>query len=107
MSKLKLPKGKTVVRPVRPSDHISKRGVPYWWAPEWTRCVNGSVGRIKAIKKDDDNVELHMLSKTGNLTYIQGSIQQEFIDWHEDNSIDYLLLGEDADDLIITDWEYE
>lgn len=30
-------KKKTVQRPNRDPDHYSKRGVPYWWAPEWTR----------------------------------------------------------------------
>jgi len=59
-----------------------------------------SYGKIHAVKTKKGDVELHMLSKTGNLSYIQGSIQQEFKKWHEDRSIDYLLLGEDPDDII-------
>lgn len=31
MAKIKLS------RPMRDPDHYSKRGVPYWWAPEWIR----------------------------------------------------------------------
>lgn len=58
-----------------------------------------SYGRIHAIKKNDD-VDLYMKSKDGNLSYIQGSIQQEFKLWHNDRSIDYLLLGMDPDDII-------
>jgi hypothetical protein len=49
-----------------------------------------------------------MVSKDGNMTYIQGSIQKEFKDWHTDRQIDYILLGETpqgASDLIITETE--
>jgi hypothetical protein len=41
-----------------------------------------------------------MHSKEGNLTYIQGSIQQEFKRWHEDRQIDCILLGMDPDDIL-------
>lgn len=86
-------------RPIRPADHVSKRGVPYWWAPEWCRDLNGSMGRIKPIKEKGD-VNLYMESKSGNLTYIQGSIQQEFKQWHLDRELDYILLGEDPEQLL-------
>jgi hypothetical protein len=49
-----------------------------------------------------------MLSKSGSLSYIQGSIQQEFKDWHDDRQIDYILLGESpeaASELIISETE--
>jgi len=103
-------KKQIVEKPLRDPDHISKRGVPYWWSPEWTRATSSactSFGKIKAIRKGDD-VSLYMLSKDGNLSYIQGSIQREFRDWHTDRQIDYILLGEtpnDASDLIITETE--
>lgn len=93
-----------VVPTWRPADHTSKRGVDYWWAPEWVRNLNGKAGKIRPIKnKKTGDVDLMMESKDGNLTYIQGSIQQEFKRWHEDRSIDYILLGEDADDLLNVD----
>lgn len=129
-------KSKTVTRPNRDPDHYSKRGVPYWWAPEWTRgtsadgvysadsfknhsggftqsfqskCILNSsgeyvdpcsgYGRIHAVK-ENGTVNLYMKAKDGNLSYIQGSIQKEFKKWHEDRSIDYLLLGMDPDDII-------
>lgn len=113
-----------VVRPTRDPDHYSKRGVPYWWSPEWIRGTSADLitndvqwadsvlnqqgqfvvpcagyGRIHAVKKNGD-VELYMKSKDGNLSYIQGSIQKEFKRWHEDRSIDYLLLGMDPDEII-------
>jgi hypothetical protein len=97
-----------VQRPDRPPDHVSKRGVHYWWSPEWLRGTsssNSSFGRIKAVK-EHGTVNLYMLSKDGNLSYIQGSIQDEFKKWHVDRSLDYLLLGEDPqeiDDLIINE----
>lgn len=116
-------KSKTT-RPNRDPDHYSKRGVPYWWAPEWTRGTSAdtihdnpggyavvptndgrfvqpclSYGRIHAIKKNGD-VELYMKSKEGDLSYIQGSIQREFKKWHEDRAIDYILLGMDPDEII-------
>jgi hypothetical protein len=100
-----------VDRPLRDPDHFSKRGVPYWWAPEWTRATTSdqvSYGKIKAILTKKNDVELHMVSKEGKLTYIQGSIQEEFKKWHDDRQIDYILLGEtpeDASKLIITETE--
>lgn len=48
-----------------------------------------------------------MLSKEGNVTYIQGSIQGEFHAWHQDRQIDAILLGVDEDEIIETAWEYE
>lgn len=120
-----------IARPNRDPDHYSKRGVPYWWAPEWIRgtaadCIyqpedklpleweivinangelvhpQGSYGRIHAVKNNGD-VELHMKSKEGKLTYIQGSIQKEFKRWHTDRSVDYLLFGLDPDEIIAND----
>jgi hypothetical protein len=99
-----------VQRPLRDPDHISKRGVYYWWAPEWVRgtsSANTTFVKIKAILKNGD-VDLHMVSKDGNMTHIQGSIQQEFKDWHDDRQIDYIILGEtpeSASELIITETE--
>lgn len=118
-------KNSSVQRPLRDPDHISKRGVPYWWAPEWTRATSSaatSFQKVKAIKEPSckgyntghkkcqcpNTVNLYMVSKDGNLTYIQGSIQQEFKDWHDDRQIDYILLGESpesASDLIISETE--
>jgi hypothetical protein len=89
-------------KPMRPPDHISKRGVPYWWASEWVRCLGTTVTRIKPIKEKSGEVNLYMLSKVGRLSYIQGSIQAEFKQWHQDRSIDYMLLGVDEDELIET-----
>ena len=110
MSDLAIPKGKKVKKPTREPDHISKRGKDYWWSPEWTREIGNGYGRIKAITKKnrygDDYVELFGLSKTGNMTYIQGSIQVEFYRWHLDNEIDYILLGIEIEEVILTDWEY-
>ncbi len=85
--------------PLREPDHVSKRGVNYWWSPEWIRCTDSSntrYGRIKAIK-EYNTVNLYMQSKDGNLTYIQGSIQQEFKDWHEKRKIDYFFLADELD----------
>ena len=48
-----------------------------------------------------------MVSKTGNVTFIQGSIQEEFRKWHEDQQIDCILLGVDEDEILASDWEYE
>ena len=92
-----------IEKPHRDHDHMSKRGVPYWFAPEWIRATSSSgtsYGKIAAVKEKDESVNLHMKSKHGNYTYIQGSIQKEFQQWHEDRSIDYLLLGIDADEII-------
>lgn len=99
-----------VNRPLREPDHVSKRGVPYWWAPEWTRATSSgesSYQKIKAIA-EKETANLYMVSKEGKLTYIQGSIQQEFKDWHEDRQIDYILLGETpeaASALIVSETE--
>lgn len=107
---MQTPKTAKVNRPLRDPDHFSKRGVPYWWAPEWIRATDRnqrSYGKIKAIKTKGD-VLLHMQSKDGKLTYIQGSIQQEFKKWHDDRQIDYILLGETpeaASDIIISETE--
>ena len=94
---------KVIQRPMRDPDHISKRGVPYWWAPEWVRATSSaetSFGKIAAVKEKDGSVNLYMKSKTGNFNYIEGSIQQEFRRWHEDRQIDYILLGIDLDEII-------
>lgn len=40
-----------------------------------------------------------MESKAGNRTYIQGSIQREFKEWHENRKIDYFFLAMDPDEL--------
>lgn len=106
MSSLALPKGKQVKKPLRDPDMVSKRGVPYWFFPEWVRDQGSTVGRIVALKHTDGHVYLHMLSKDGNITYIQGSIQQEFQTWHDDRQIDAILLGMDEGDIITTQWEY-
>jgi hypothetical protein len=87
--------------PLREPDHVSKRGVNYWFSPEWVRGTNSantSFGRIKAIK-ERNTVNLYMLSKDGNLSYIQGSIQQEFKDWHVQRKIDYFFLADDPEAL--------
>lgn len=88
------------VDPGREPDYVSKRGVNYWWAPEWIRCTNSmntTFGRIKPLKVGN-TVNLYMLSKEGMLTYIQGSIQKEFMDWHEQRKIDYFFLADELDD---------
>ena len=102
---LALPKGKSVKKPFREPDMISKRGVPYYFGPDWVRDLNGSIGRIIPIKHGN-SVSLHMLSKDGNISYIQGSIQQEFLKWHEDRQLDAILLGFDEDSIIATQWTY-
>lgn len=135
-----------ITRPNRDPDHYSKRGVPYWWAPEWIRGTSAdtnppvqmqmltlpqvlagvkppppqqivpanaittsdgslivpcaSYGKIHAVKENGD-VNLYMKSKDGKLSYIQGSIQDEFKRWHEDRSIDYMLFGLDPDEIIL------
>jgi hypothetical protein len=98
-----MPKNKIpdVEKPSRDPDHVSKRGVHYWWSPEWVRGTsysNTSFGRIKAIK-EGNNVNLYMLSKEGKLKYIEGSIQREFKDWHEARKIDYFFLADDPEAL--------
>jgi hypothetical protein len=92
-----------VEKPYRDPDHVSKRGVFYWFSPDWVRGTSGtnsSFGKIRAVKEKGNEVNLYIKSQSGNLSYIQGSIQQEFKDWHIDRSIDYILLGIDLDELI-------
>ena len=99
---------KKIEKPLRDPDHHSKRGVPYWWSPEWVRGTSSSgtsFGKIAAVKEKSGEVNLYMKSKDGNATYIQGSIQEEFRQWHEDRSIDYILLGMDIDDIIVDENE--
>ena len=103
---LALPKGKKVVKPLREPDMLSKRGVPYWFGPEWVRDTNGTVNRIKPIKVNQHRVDLYSVSKDGNVNFIQGSIQDEFRKWHEDSEIDCILLGMEEDEILLTDWEY-
>jgi hypothetical protein len=100
MAKKKKKEEQRLEAPIRPADHVSKRGIPYWWSPEWCRDLNGSICKIKAIKNKKGDVDLFMKSKNGNTTFIQGSIQEEFKRWHTDREIDYILLGEDPDTLL-------
>jgi hypothetical protein len=96
-------KAKVIENPIREPDLVSKRGVYYWFAPEWVRgtsSYNDTFGKIAAVKETNGEVLLYMKSKTGHYNYIQGSIQEEFKKWHMDRSIDYLLLGMDIDELI-------
>ena len=93
---------------MRDPDLLSKRSVPYWFAPDWIRSTSSaqsSFGKIAAVKEKDGSVNLYMKSKVGSYSYIQGSIQEEFRRWHEDRQIDYILLGMDPDDLIKDDNE--
>lgn len=95
---------KLVIPIWRPHDHESKRGVRYWFAPEWVRDLNGVASKLRPIKnKATNDVDLMMESKAGKLTFIQGSIQREFKKWHQDRSIDYMILGEDPDALLEVD----
>lgn len=114
---LEIPKGKAVKRPNREPDMVSKRGMCYWFGPEWVREAGKSYGRILPVAVGG-GVGLHMLSKTGNLSYIRGSIQREFRWWHEENKekitpwrddfeVDCVLLGMEPADLLLSDWEYE
>lgn len=132
-------KKSNIVRPNRDPDHYSKRGVAYWWSPEWVRgtssdeiftlsegiktisfqiyqddCIRNdsgdfvrpceSYGKIAAIKdKQTGDVHLYMKSKDGDMSFIQGSIQREFKQWHLDRQIDYILLGLDEDEIIKDD----
>lgn len=107
MNNLAIPKGKSVKKPVREPDMISKRGVPYWFGPDWVRDLNGSISRVIPIKNKNGSVDLSLLSKDGNISYIQGSIQREFHQWHEDRQLDAILLGFDEDSIIDTQWVYE
>jgi hypothetical protein len=93
-----------IEKPLRDPDHISKRGVPYFFNPEWVRATSSaatSYGKIAAIKEKNGEVNLYMKNKNGGLSYIQGSIQEEFRRWHTDRSIDYILLGIDIDEIIV------
>lgn len=47
-------KKKTVQRPNRDPDHYSKRGVPYWWSPEWTR------GTAADTIRDADSMKVYL-----------------------------------------------
>lgn len=108
MANLAIPRGKKVKKPAREPDMVSKRGIPYWFGPDWVRELNGTACRIIPLKTIDGEVYLHMLAKAGGKpSYIQGSIQEEFLKWHEDRQIDAILLGMDEDDILITSWEYE
>lgn len=106
---LPIPKGKTLKKPYREPDMLSKRGVPYFFGPDWVREVNGTMGRILPLRGnfDEPTVYLHMVSKDGNVSYIQGSIQEEFRQWHEDRQLDAILLGFDEDSIIDVAWAYE
>lgn len=115
---LAIPKGKVVKEPERSPDMYSKRGVPYWFGPNWVRKSGKTCGRILPAVDDWGYVSLHMLSKDGNLSYIQGSIQREFqawkehnhdrvVAWREDMEADCILLGVEPGDILLSDWEYE
>lgn len=68
-------------------------------AGEWVGSCE-SYGKIKAVKEKNGEVSLYMKNNKGELTYIQGSIQQEFRKWHTDRSIDYILFGLPIDEII-------
>lgn len=106
-NRLAVPKGFKVKKPIREPDMISKRGVPYWFGPEWVRELHGGMSRVIPLRESNGSVGLNILGKDGNITYIQGSIQQEFLKWHEDRMLDAILLSLDEDDIIVTQWEYE
>ncbi len=95
---------KPIAKPPRDPDYTSERNVSYWWSPEWVRDLNGTICRIKPVKSGND-VDLHMVSKSGNTSYIQGRIQGAFKQWHLDRQIDYLLLGVDPDEDLSPEWE--
>jgi hypothetical protein len=97
---------KIIEKPSRDPDYTSERGVKYYWAPEWVRELNGTICRIKVVKNGND-ADLHMVSKSGNTSYIQGRIQKAFRKWHTDRQIDYILLGVDEDTDLTPDWEKE
>jgi hypothetical protein len=107
---LAVPKGMKVKKPHREPDMISKRGVSYWFGPDWVRDLNGTIGRVIPLKAQyfnwEPSVELNMLSKDGNISVIQGSIQREFLQWHTDQALDAILLGFDEDQIISTNWQY-
>jgi hypothetical protein len=100
-----VPKKKKVKKPDREPDMISKRGVPYWFGPNWVRDLNGTIGRVFP-RKFNDKPMLCMVSKDGNVSIIEGSIQHEFMKWHQDRQLDYILLGGNEDDIIECNWEY-
>ena len=115
---LAIPKGKNVKEPTREPDMYSKRGVPYWFGPDWVRKSGRTCGRILPVADDNGRVTLHMLAKTGNISFIQGSIQDEFywwykkngdnvIGWREDMEVDCILLGVNPEEILLSDWEYE
>jgi hypothetical protein len=116
---LAVPKGMAVKEPTRAPDMYSKRGVPYWFGPDWVRKVGKTCGRIlPVLDEGSDRVELHMLSADGNLSYIEGSIQREFfswlssnnntvVPWREDLQVDCMLLGVKPEELLLSDWKYE
>lgn len=89
--------------PSREPDMYSKRGVPYWFAPEWVREVSGKGRRIVPLKVES-GVDLYGVNKDGGVNYIRGSIQREFKKWHEDRQIDYILLGVSEDELLTPEW---
>ena len=97
-------------KPKRDPDYISERGVEYYWSPEWVRDVSGTVGRIKPIRTVDaqgvtTDVNLFMIARDGNATFIRGRIQKAFKQWHLDKQIDYLLLGADEETDLTPEWE--
>ena len=99
-----------IEKPKRDCDYRSERGVEYYWAPEWVRDLNGTISRIKPIRHIDDDgntvdVNLFMVAKNGNITYIRGRIQKAFKQWHIDRQIDYLLLGVDEDTDLTPEWD--
>jgi hypothetical protein len=99
-----------IEKPKRDCDYRSERGVEYYWAPEWVRSQHGTVGRIKPIKTVDaqgitTDVNLYMVARDGNCTYIRGRIQKAFKQWHIDRQIDYLLLGVDEDTDLTPEWD--
>lgn len=96
---------KPIVKPLRDPDYTSERGVEYWFSPEWVRNLNGTICRIKVIKNNNNDADLHMVSKSGNHSFIRGRIQQAFKQWHLDRQIDYLLLGVDPDEDLVAEWE--
>lgn len=82
-------------KPTRDPDHVSKRGIEYWWSPDWVRDLNGTICKIRAVDIGNNEVKLQMLSKDGNASDMRGSIVTAFKKWHQDRLIDMLLFGED------------
>ncbi len=116
---LVLPKDQEIVQPSRIADHVSHRGVLYWWAPDWVRYSPGkksAFGRVLPVRlKANESVFLHSLSQSGNLTLIKGRIQHAFQVWYilnkdvkvwnEDMSFDCLILDEDPRDVLEINWD--